>query len=57
MFSAMRPQVTRHIRPDEALVQQLREHLSDTELMELTFTIGLANLTNRFNVALDIELP
>ena len=40
MFSAMRPQVTRHIRPDGALVQQLREHLSDTELMELTFTIG-----------------
>ena len=50
-------QVTRHIRPDAALVQQLKEHLSDTELMELTFTIGLANLTNRFNVALDIELP
>lgn len=50
-------QVTRNIHPDAQLVKQLQEQLSDTELMELTLVVGLANLTNRFNVALKLELP
>ena len=50
-------QVTCTIRPEPALVERLKQRLSDPELMDLTFTIGLANLTNRFNEALGIELP
>ncbi len=49
--------VTREVRADAALVGRLREHLSERELMELTLTVALANLTNRMNEALNIELP
>jgi uncharacterized peroxidase-related enzyme len=50
-------QVTRNVRADEALIKRLRERLSEQELVELTVTVGLANLTNRLNEALRIELP
>jgi uncharacterized peroxidase-related enzyme len=50
-------QVTRNIRADDALVGRLKEFLSDQELVELTMTVGLANLTNRMNEALKIDLP
>jgi uncharacterized peroxidase-related enzyme len=49
--------VTRQVRCDDALTNRLKEHLSDQELMELAVTVGLANLTNRVNVSLGIELP
>jgi uncharacterized peroxidase-related enzyme len=49
--------VTRNVRADDAVVDRLRRHLSEQELMELTMTVGLANLTNRVNEALQIELP
>jgi alkylhydroperoxidase family enzyme len=50
-------QVTRAIRADDTLVARLRQRLSDQELVELTMTIGLANLTNRIAEALKLELP
>ncbi len=42
---------------DPERVERLRSKLGERGLVELTFVIGLANLTNRFNLALDIELP
>ncbi len=50
-------QVTQNIQPDPQLVEILLQDLSNTELIELTLVIGLANLTNRFNVALGMQLP
>ncbi|HVK05856.1 MAG TPA: carboxymuconolactone decarboxylase family protein [Armatimonadaceae bacterium] len=50
-------QVARDVRPSKTLVATLKERLSDAEMMELTFTIGLASLTNRFNLAHGTELP
>jgi len=38
-------------------VARLHEQLSDQELMELTMSVSLANLTNRMNEALKIDLP
>jgi uncharacterized peroxidase-related enzyme len=49
--------VTRHVRADDALMGRLKERLSDQELMELAMTVSLANLTNRMNEALKIDLP
>ncbi len=49
--------VTRDVRADNALVGRLRARLSERALMELTLTVALANLTNRMNEALQIELP
>jgi uncharacterized peroxidase-related enzyme len=49
--------VTKQVRSDDAVVGRLREQLSDQELMELALTVGMANLTNRVNVALKIDLP
>lgn len=50
-------QVTCDIHPDAALLETLKARLGERALMELTFTIALANFTNRFNVALAIDLP
>jgi len=49
--------VTRNVRADDALMGRLKERLSDQELMELAMTVSLANLTNRMNEALKIDLP
>ncbi len=50
-------QVTRQIRPDARLVQRLRTRLSDREMVEVALVVSMANLTNRFNEALGIDLP
>jgi alkylhydroperoxidase family enzyme len=39
--------------PDE-LFARLREHFSDTQLVELTHLIALANMRGRFNLALGV---
>jgi alkylhydroperoxidase family enzyme len=49
--------VTRYVRADDALIKRLKEWLSDQELMELAMTVSLANLTNRMNESLKIDLP
>jgi uncharacterized peroxidase-related enzyme len=49
--------VTRNVRADDSLISRLKERLSDQEMMELAMTVSLANLTNRMNEALKIDLP
>ncbi len=49
--------LTRNLKADDELVNRLKKFLHDRELTELTVTVGLANLTNRVNRALQIELP
>ena len=33
-------------------MQELKKHLSEPQIVELNLTVGLANLTNRFNMSL-----
>lgn len=54
---AFTEQVTTKMRADAALVARLKGRLSDREIVELALTVSMANLTNRFNEALGIELP
>ncbi|HEV3163355.1 MAG TPA: carboxymuconolactone decarboxylase family protein [Isosphaeraceae bacterium] len=49
--------VTRNVRADDGVVARLKERLSEQELMELAMSVSLANLTNRMNESLQIELP
>ena len=37
-------------------MNQLKERLSEQELVELNLTVGLAQVTNRFNKSLKIDL-
>jgi alkylhydroperoxidase family enzyme len=39
----------------EPLAQQLKEHFSDPELVELTFLIGFINMLNLFNNCLNVR--
>ena len=48
---------TRNVKVDPGLVCRLKESLGERELVELTFTVALANMTNRYNLALANELP
>jgi uncharacterized peroxidase-related enzyme len=50
-------QVTRHIDVDDTLINQLKQSLSDREIVELAVTVGIANLTNRVTETLRLELP
>lgn len=42
------------VGPD--VFQKLRSHLSDREIVELTFTVAAANFSNLFNLALGTDL-
>jgi alkylhydroperoxidase family enzyme len=44
------------VRVPEALVNQLKERLSERELVELNLTVGIAQITNRFNEAFQIDM-
>ncbi len=50
-------QVTRRAQADAELIDRLKQHLSDRQLVELTITVALANFTNRINNTLNIDLP
>jgi len=50
-------QLTAKSDVDDAIVAQLKEFLSDKQLVRLAATVALANFTNRFNHGLGIELP
>ena len=39
------------------LLDRLRQHLSDREIVELAMTVGIANFTNRVKETLRMELP
>lgn len=50
-------QLTKQANADAATVQKLTEFLDDKQLVSLAAAVALANFTNRFNHALDIQLP
>jgi len=43
-------------RVDDALFTRLRSFLDDPSIVELTLVVAAYNLTNRFNLALGVEL-
>jgi uncharacterized peroxidase-related enzyme len=49
-------EVTKHVRAPEALMNQLKAHLNEQELVELNLTVGIAQITNRFNESFKIDL-
>ncbi|HEY2934892.1 MAG TPA: carboxymuconolactone decarboxylase family protein [Acidobacteriota bacterium] len=48
--------LTRDVKTERKVLEALKEHLSPQELVELNATVGLANLTNRFNESFGTEL-
>jgi uncharacterized peroxidase-related enzyme len=44
-------ELTRTARSSAEILQELKNHLSEEQLVELNLTIGTANLTNRFNMS------
>jgi uncharacterized peroxidase-related enzyme len=44
-------ELTRTVKTSESLLQELKKHLSEEQLVELNLTVGTANLTNRFNMS------
>lgn len=42
-------------RVDEALVEQLKEHYTDAQVVELTAAIAMENFRSKFNPPLGIE--
>ena len=50
-------QLTREAKVAPEIMAKLKGALSPEHLVQLAATVGQANWTNRFNNALDIELP
>ena len=50
-------QLTRDAKVEAATMDELKSFLSESQLVVLAATVGLANFTNRFNHAFDVELP
>ena len=44
-------ELTKTAKSSDGLVQELKKHLSEEQLIELNLTVGTANLTNRFNMS------
>ena len=49
-------QVTRTTRVDASTVKALQAHLSNQQVVELSFVVALANMTNRLSACLGVEL-
>jgi alkylhydroperoxidase family enzyme len=49
-------ELTKNVRVPEALMDQLKARLSEQELVELNLTVGIAQITNRFNESFKIDL-
>ena len=45
-------ELTKNVKTSDELMKELRKHLTEAQIVELNLTIGMANLTNRFNVSL-----
>src|SRR5262245_38340516 len=45
-------ELTKNVKTSDELMKELRKHLTEAQIVELNLTIGVANLTNRFNVSL-----
>ncbi|HEX4998802.1 MAG TPA: carboxymuconolactone decarboxylase family protein [Terriglobia bacterium] len=44
-------ELTATVRTSDTVMNELKEHLSETNIIELNLIIGVANLTNRFNMS------
>ena len=49
-------ELTRTAKSSNNVVQELKKHLSEEQLVELNLTVGTANLTNRFNMSFMTDL-
>ena len=49
-------ELTRTVRTSDEVMAELKKNLSEADIVELNLTIGLANLTNRFNMSLMTDL-
>lgn len=49
-------ELTKTVSTPESLMNQLKERLNEQELVELNLTVGLAQVTNRFNESFKIDL-
>ena len=45
-------ELTRNVQTSEESMKELKKFLNEAQIVELNLTIGMANLTNRFNVSL-----
>jgi uncharacterized peroxidase-related enzyme len=45
-------ELTRNVQTSDETMTELKKHLTNAQIVELNLTIGIANLTNRFNVSL-----
>jgi uncharacterized peroxidase-related enzyme len=48
-------ELTRHVKTSDESMKELKKHLDEAQIVDLTLTIGVANLTNRFNVSLGTD--
>ena len=44
-------ELTQNVKTGDGLLEELKKHLTEEQIVELNLTIGTANLTNRFNVS------
>jgi uncharacterized peroxidase-related enzyme len=44
-------ELTTSVRTNEALMAELKKNLSEADIVELNLIVGVANLTNRFNMS------
>jgi alkylhydroperoxidase family enzyme len=49
-------QMTQKVHVDAELVEELKQHFSPEELMQLTLAVAAANFTNRVNEAMATDL-
>ena len=49
-------ELTRTAKSNDAMIVELKKHLSPRDIVELNLTVGTANLTNRFNMSLLTDL-
>jgi uncharacterized peroxidase-related enzyme len=45
-------ELTRTVRTSDDVMAELKKSLSEADIVELNLTVGMANLTNRFNMSL-----
>ena len=49
-------ELTRSVKSSDAIMAELAKHLSEADIVELNLTVGVANLTNRFNMSFLTDL-
>ena len=48
-------ELTRTVKTSDETMNELKKHLTNAQIVELNLTIGMANLTNRFNISLGTD--